>query len=198
MDSKKKLEEQIKDDIVEIRIHGRGGQGAKSASQLIVEAAMHHGKQVQAFPEYGPERSGAPMVTYARISDRKITTYEPVLRPDIVMVIDPTLIEQIDVTKGMKASSILIVNSQKEPSEIVKETGFKGKTFTVDATGISIKHVGRNLPNTPMLGALIKVTGVIDMAHLVKRVQDMFLKKIGSERTQANIEAVKDAFEQVR
>lgn len=197
MDGKKKLREQIKEHIVEIRIHGRGGQGAKSASQLIVEAAMEHDNQVQAFPEYGPERSGAPMVTYARISEHKITTYEPVLRPDIVMVIDPTLIEQIDVTKGMKTKSILIVNSKKSAEEIRKETGFKGKTFTVDATGISISHIGKNLPNTPMLGALVKVTGVIDMEHLVKKVKGMFLKKIGSEKTKANIDSIKEAYEKV-
>jgi pyruvate ferredoxin oxidoreductase gamma subunit len=197
MDEKKQLMTKIKNDIVEIRIHGRGGQGAKSASQLIVEAAMEHGKQVQAFPEYGPERSGAPMVTYARISEQKISTYEPVLRPDIVMVIDPTLIEQIDVTKGMKTKSILIVNSKKDAAEIRKETGFKGKTFTVDATGISISHIGKNLPNTPMLGALVKLTGVIDMKHLVKKVEDMFLKKIGSEKTQANIDSIKEAYEKV-
>ena len=191
------MKDQIKNDIVEIRIHGRGGQGAKSASQLIVEAAMEHGKQVQAFPEYGPERAGAPMVTYARISDQRITTYEPVLRPDIVLVIDPTLIEQIEVTKGMKSNSILIVNSTKSSGDIKKETGYNGKTYTVDATGISIRHIGRNLPNTPMLGALIKVTGVIDMEHLVKKVRDMFLRKIGSERTQANIDSIREAFEKV-
>ena len=137
------------------------------------------------------------MVTYARISDQRITTYEPVLRPDIVLVIDPTLIEQIEVTKGMKSNSILIVNSTKSSGDIKKETGYNGKTYTVDATGISIRHIGRNLPNTPMLGALIKVTGVIDMEHLVKKVRDMFLRKIGSERTQANIDSIREAFEKV-
>jgi pyruvate ferredoxin oxidoreductase gamma subunit len=185
-------------NITEIRIHGRGGQGAKSASQLIVEAAMEQGKQVQAFPEYGPERSGAPMVTYARISDYAITTHEPVLRPDIVMVIDPTLIEQVDVTKGMKEKSILIVNSNKSPDEIRKETGFHGKVYTVDATGISIHHLGRNLPNTSMIGALIKITGVVKMQNLINKVEDMFLRKIGKEKTQANIDAIKEAHEKVK
>jgi len=184
-----------KKQIIEIRIHGRGGQGAKSASQLIVEAAMEQDKQIQAFPEYGPERTGAPMVTYARISDSPITTYEPVLRPDIVMVIDPTLIEQVDVTKGMTEKSILIVNSNKSPADIQKETGFRGKTYTIDATGVSIHHLGRNVPNTPMLGALIKVTGVIEMKYLIKKVEGMFLHKIGEEKTQANIDAIKESYE---
>lgn len=186
-----------KKDMIEIRIHGRGGQGAKSASQLIVEAAMDQGKQVQAFPEYGPERTGAPMVTYARISDKQITTYEPVLKPDIVMVIDATLTEQVDVTKGMTGESILIVNSNKSAAEIKKDTGFGGKTYTIDATGISIRNIGRNLPNTPMLGALIKVTGVIGLDSLVEKVEHMFMRKIGKEKTQANIDAIKEAYGKV-
>ena len=186
-----------KNDMVEIRIHGRGGQGAKSASQLIVEAAMDQGKQVQAFPEYGPERTGAPMVTYARISDKEITTYEPVLKPDIVMVIDPTLTEQVDVTKGMTEKSILIVNTKKSASEIKKDIGFSGKAYTIDATGISIKNIGRNLPNTPMLGAMIKVAGIISIESLTEKVENMFLRKIGKEKTKANVDAIKEAFEKV-
>jgi len=185
-------------EMVEIRIHGRGGQGAKSASQLIVEAALDEGKQIQAFPEYGPERSGAPMVTYARISDSPIRTYEPVLKPDVVMVIDPTLIGQVDVTKGMDDESMLIVNTTSPASDIKKQTGFGGRTYTVDATGISIGLLGRNLPNTPMIGALIKVSGVVDMNAVAKRVEDMFLKKIGSEKTAANINAIKQAYEGVK
>jgi len=187
-----------KKQMTEIRIHGRGGQGAKSASQLIVEAAMEQDKQIQAFPEYGPERSGAPMVTYARISDRPITTYEPVLRPDIVMVIDQTLIGQVDVTKGVSQDGVLIVNSTKSPEEMAQEVKFKCRIFTVDATGISIKYLGRNMPNTPILGALIKVTGVIDMKHLMKKVEDMFLKKIGSEKTKANIDSIEEAYRSVK
>ncbi|MCD6496641.1 MAG: 2-oxoacid:acceptor oxidoreductase family protein [Candidatus Aenigmarchaeota archaeon] len=185
-------------DMIEIRIHGRGGQGAKSASQLIVEAAMDQGRQIQAFPEYGPERTGAPMKTYARISDKPIETYEPVLEPDIVLVIDPTLIGQVDVTNGMKGDGILIVNTTESSSEIKKKTGFTGKVYTVDATGISIGLLGRNLPNTPVIGALIKVTGVIDIKYVEKRVEGMFLKKIGREKTQANIDAIKKAYEEVK
>ncbi len=183
---------------VEIRIHGRGGQGAKSASQLIVEAAMDQKKQVQAFPEYGPERSGAPMVTYARISDRPITTHEPVLRPDIVMVIDPTLIGQVDVTEGLSRKGVLIVNSKDDPGKVKKETGFNGRAYTVDATGISIDLLGKNLPNTPMLGALVKVTGVIKMKFLLKKVEAMFLNKIGKEKTKANTDAINDAYKGVK
>ncbi|UCD02970.1 MAG: 2-oxoacid:acceptor oxidoreductase family protein [Candidatus Aenigmatarchaeota archaeon] len=187
-----------KNNMIEIRIHGRGGQGAKSASQLIVEAALDQGKQIQAFPESGPERTGAPMKTYARISDRPITTYEPVLEPDTVLVIDPTLIGQIDVTEGLKKDGVLIVNTVGSSADIRKKTGFGGKVYTVDATGISIDLIGRNLPNTPMIGALIKVTNVIEMRFVEKRVQEMFLKKIGQEKTDANISAIKRAFDEVK
>jgi pyruvate ferredoxin oxidoreductase gamma subunit len=184
--------------MIEIRIHGRGGQGAKSAAQLVVEAALDQGKQVQAFPEYGPERTGAPMKTYARISDKPIATYEPVLEPDIVLVIDPTLIGQVDVCSGMTAKGILIVNTAESPADIKKKTGLRGKVYTVDATGISIKLLGRNIPNTPMLGAMIKVAGVIDMKYLARKVEGMFLRKIGAEKTQANIDAIKKAYEEVK
>jgi pyruvate ferredoxin oxidoreductase gamma subunit len=184
--------------MIEIRIHGRGGQGAKSAAQLIVEAALDQGKQVQAFPEYGPERTGAPMKTYARISDRPITTYEPVLEPDTVLVIDPTLIGQVDVTQGICKDSILIVNTVDSPAVMRKKTGFPGRICTVDATGISIDLLGRNIPNTPMIGALIKATGVIGMEYVEKRVEGMFLKKIGREKTDANINAIKRAYDEVK
>ncbi len=185
-------------DAFEIRIHGRGGQGAKSASQLIVEAALDQGKQIQAFPEYGPERTGAPMKTYARISDKPITTYEPVLEPDTVLVIDPTLIGQVDVTGGMHKDSVLIVNTTETPEEMKKKLGFSGRVYTVDATGISIKLLGRNVPNTPMIGALMKITGVIDVKYVEQRVEDMFLKKIGREKTDANINAIKTAYDEVK
>jgi pyruvate ferredoxin oxidoreductase gamma subunit len=185
-------------EMTEIRIHGRGGQGAKSASQLIVEAAMDQGKEIQAFPEYGPERSGAPMVTYSRISDSPIKTYEPVTRPDVVIVIDPTLMGQVDVTAGMGKDGMLLVNTTKGPDEIRKETGFRGRIFTADATGISIRLLGRNLPNTPMLGVLIRAAGVISMESLTKKVKDMFLDKIGAEKTNANIKAIKEAYGLVR
>jgi len=184
--------------MVEIRIHGRGGQGAKSAAQLIVEAAMEQDRQVQAFPEYGPERTGAPMVTYARISDRPITTYQPVISPDIVMVIDPTLIGQVDVAAGLGHEGVLIVNSAKGPEEMGKLARFPGRTCTIDATAISIKYLGKNIPNTPMLGALIRVSGVVDMGSVIKKVEEMFLKKIGREKTDANINAIKEAHDGVK
>src|SRR3989338_699385 len=133
-------------DMIEIRIHGRGGQGAKTASQFIVEAALGEGKFIQAFPEYGPERSGAPMKAYARISDKPIVSYAPVVHPDVVIVIDSTLIALTNVAEGLTEKGILLVNTPKSAEEIRKEVNFKGKIYAINATKISIDTVGKNLP----------------------------------------------------
>ncbi len=182
----------------EITIYGRGGQGAKTASQLIVETAIGQGKYIQAFPEYGPERTGAPMRTFARISDQPIKTYQPVSEPDCVIVIDPTLLEVVDVVSGLKDDKVLILNTKKSPEEVRKKTGFRGKIYTIDATGISIAKLGINMPNTPVLGALSKATGVIGIRDLTKKVEDMFTKKIGEQKTKANVECIEKAYEEVK
>jgi len=185
-------------EIFEIRLHGRGGQGAKTAAQLIAETALEKGKQIQAFPEYGPERTGAPMKAYTRISDKRITTYAPVVNPDAVLVIDPTLIEAVDVAEGLGKDGILIVNTDKEPEEIRKEVNFKGKIFTVDATKISIELLGKNLPNMPIIGALIKTTGILTLEDISIEVRNHFTEKIGEKNTEANIKAIKKAYDEVK
>lgn len=184
-------------DILEIRIHGRGGQGAKTASQFIAEAAMEKGKHIQSFPEYGPERAGAPMKAYNRISDKAITVYAPVANPDVVMVIDPTLIGPVNVTEGLTKDGILIVNTNENPNDIKKKTGFKGKIYCVDATKISIDTVGKNLPNTPMLGAFIKATGIIEVEAITESIKKKFLKKLGEDLTNKTIEGVKKAYDAI-
>ncbi len=185
-------------DILEIRIHGRGGQGAKTASQFIAEAALGEGKKIQAFPEYGPERAGAPMKAYTRISDKAITTYAPVVNPDVVMVIDSTLVKSANVTEGLGDDGVLIVNTPKSSEDIKKETGFKGKIHTLDATKIAIDTVGRNLPNTPMLGAFVKLTKIIPIDAIKDSIKHKFLKKLGEEKTNATIKGVEIAFESVK
>ncbi|MFH2027778.1 MAG: 2-oxoacid:acceptor oxidoreductase family protein [Nanoarchaeota archaeon] len=185
-------------DIFEIRIHGRGGQGAKTASHFIAEAALDEGKYIQAFPEYGPERAGAPIKAYTRISDKPIVQYAPVVHPDLVMVIDPTLLDTIDVTEGLTEQGILIVNTPKSSEDIKQKTKFKGKTYTIDATKISIDTVGKNLPNTPMLGAFVKITQKIPLEAVKNSIKDKFLKKIGEEKTNATIKGVELAYEQLK
>jgi len=185
-------------DVFEIRIHGRGGQGGKTAAQFIAESGMDEGKYVQAFPEYGPERTGAPVTAYARISDQKIRLYQPVNNPDIVLVIDPTLLCAIDVTEGMTKDSILIVNTPKSPEEIKKLLGFNGRVYTVDATKISIEATGLNKPNVPILGAMIKEAGVIKIESVENKIRQKFLKKLGEEKTNATINAIKRSYNEVR
>ena len=184
-------------DVYEVRIHGRGGQGAKTASQFIAEAALGEGKQIQAFPEYGPERAGAPVKAYARISDKPITTYAPVVNPDLVMVIDPTLKVSIEVTEGLTKEGILVVNTPKSSEEMKEQTGFEGKIYTVDATKISLDTVGKNLPNTPMLGAFVKISKVIPIDAVKNSVKNKFLKKLGEEKTNATIKGVELAYEAI-
>ncbi len=183
-------------EIFEIVIIGRGGQGAKTASQFIAEAALGEGKKIQAFPEYGPERAGAPMKAYARISDKIITTYAPVVNPDIVIVIDPTLINP-KVVENLTEEGVLLVNSPKSADDIKKQVGFNGKVYTVDATKISIDTVGKNLPNTPILGAFVKLTKVIPLEAVKNSVKGKFLKKLGEEKTKSTIKGVEMAFEAV-
>lgn len=184
-------------EVFEIRIHGRGGQGAKTASHFIAEAAMDKGKHIQAFPEYGPERAGAPMKAYTKISDKEIKGVSPVVNPDVVIVIDPTLLGPA-VAEGLHEDSILLANTEKDINYVREKTGFRGKVGVVDATKIAIDAVGRNLPNTPMIGALIKATGAITLDSISDKIKEKFLKKLGDEKTKATIEAVKKAHDEVK
>ena len=184
--------------LVEVRWHGRGGQGAKSAAQFLAEAAMESGKSIQAFPEYGPERAGAPMRAYTRISDRPIRLHCGVTNPNAVVVIDPTLLSE-DVLEGLPEDGALVVNSPEAPDKIREKLNYKkGKVATVDATAISLKNLKVPMPNTPMLGALLKVVPLVSLEALNRNIEKKFIKKIGPEKTEANIQSVKEAFNEVK
>lgn len=186
-------------DLLEIRWHGRGGQGAKTAAQFLAESALDTGKSIQAFPEYGPERAGAPIRAYTRISDRPINIHSPVTNPDIVVVIDPTLLETVDVADGLDESGILIVNTTETVDSVRRKARYKkGKVATCDATKISLELLGMPMPNTPMLGALLKIKPIVPIEALEKEVRKKFLKKIGEEKTEANIKAIKRAFKETK
>jgi pyruvate ferredoxin oxidoreductase gamma subunit len=186
-------------DILEIRWHGRGGQGAKTAAQFLAEAALELGKSIQAFPEYGPERAGAPVRTFTRISGRKINIHSPIANPDIVVVIDPTLLETIDVADGLGDGGILVVNTHETADKIRQKAKYtKGKVAVCDATKISLETLGIPMPNTPMLGALLKATPIVPIEKLENVVRNKFLKKIGEVKTEANIKAIKRAFEEAK
>lgn len=169
-------------NMVEIRWHGRGGQGAKTASLLLADAAFNTGKYVQGFPEYGPERMGAPITAYNRISDQRCTVHSNIYEPDYVVVVDATLLSAVDVTKGLKEDGAIIINSGKSPDELrPKLKGYKGRLCTVDADAISQETLGRNFPNTPMLGAVVKVSGIIPEDDFIKDMQSSFQHKFATK-----------------
>ncbi len=184
--------------MIELKFFGRAGQGGKTAAELVADAALDEGKFIQAFPEYGPEREGAPVKVFVRIDDKPVRIHCQVKSPDIAVVIDPTLLECLDVIEGLKKDGLLIVNTPKSPKEIRDFTGFKGKIFTVDGTRISMKIFGRNFPNMPVLGALIKATNIVKIESLRNQIVCIFLKKIGGEKTKKNIDMVETAFREAK
>lgn len=186
-------------DLLEIRWHGRGGQGAKTASQFLAEAALDLGKFIQAFPEYGPERAGAPIRTFTRISEHPINIHSPITSPDAVVVIDPTLLETVDVAEGLGPDGVLVVNTKESVSSIREKLNYKeGKIAVCDATKISLEALGVSMPNTPMLGALLKAKPIVPIEGLLDKVRDKFIKKIGKEKTEANVRAIHRAYEETK
>jgi pyruvate ferredoxin oxidoreductase gamma subunit len=190
-----------KKDIVEIRWHGRGGQGAKTAALLFADAALSEGKYIQAFPEYGPERMGAPVQSFDRISDEPITLHCAISNPKYVVVLDPTLMASVDVLAGVPDDGMIIINTSKSPDEIkplLKNK--KVKIFTVDASKIAKETIGRDIPNTPMLGAMAAATGLLNYERLLIDLEQKLSKKFASKKeiVAGNLNAVKRAHEEVK
>lgn len=177
--------------MIEIRVHGRGGQGAVTSTELIAVAAINEGKYAQAFPSFGPERRGAPVMSFARISDAPIRTREKVYTPDIVMVLDPTILKIVDVTAGLKKNGMVILNTAKEEAEVRKAFGIKAKMTLIDATGIAMKHLGRPITNTTMIGALIKASGVVDIKSMKTPLKERF-----GRIAEKNLNAMNAAYQQ--
>ncbi len=186
-------------EIAEIRWHGRAGQGAKTAALLLAGAALKEGKYIQGFPEYGPEREGAPIKAFTRISESPILIHSSVVNPEAVVVLDSTLLEVANATEGLGDKGILLVNTESSPGEIRKRLKFnRGKVFTIDATSISLEALGRNLPNMAMLGALVKVNPLIKLETLFFSAREKFEKKFSSKVVESNISAIKKAYEEVK
>jgi pyruvate ferredoxin oxidoreductase gamma subunit len=184
---------------LEIRWHGRGGQGAKTGAFLLAESMIEQGKYAQGFPDYGPERMGAPIRGYNRISDDPIRVHSGVESPDIVVVLDATLIATGTITAGLKPESVVIVNSHESPEEIKKQLGVDGNNvFTVDATGIALAEIGRPIPNTPMIGALLKVTELAELGKMSAILTKKFKGKISDEMVEGNLRALKRAYQEVK
>ena len=187
--------------LVEIRWHGRGGQGAKTASLLLADAAFNTGKYIQGFPEYGPERMGAPITAYNRISDEKITIHSNIYEPDYVVVVDDTLLDCVDVTKGLKEEGAIVINTTKTPDEVRPLLkGYNGKVCTIDAKTISIETLGKYFPNTPMLAAIVKVSKIMEeeafLDDMVESFKHKFAKK--PEVIDGNMAALKRSLNEVK
>ena len=187
--------------LIEIRWHGRGGQGAKTASLLLADAAFNTGKYIQGFPEYGPERMGAPITAYNRISDKPITIHSNIYEPDYVVVVDDTLLEAVDVTAGLKETGAIVINTTKSADELRQELkGYNGDIYTIDARKISTEALGRYFPNTPMLAAIVKVAGVMSDEDLLEDMKGSFQHKFAKkpEVIEGNMKALELALKEVK
>ena len=189
------------DNMIEIRWHGRGGQGAKTASLLLADAAFNTGKYIQGFPEYGPERMGAPITAYNRISEKPITIHSNIYEPDYVVVVDDTLLESVDVTSGLKETGAIVINTTKS-SEYLKKSlkGYSGEIYTIDARKISEEALGRYFPNTPMLAAIVKVSKIMTDEELLEDMKGSFKHKFAKkpEVIDGNMKALEMALKEVK
>ena len=188
-------------NMIEIRWHGRGGQGAKTASLLLADAAFNTGKYIQGFPEYGPERMGAPITAYNRISDNPIRIHSNIYEPDYVVVVDDTLLESVDVTSGLKEDGAIVINSTKDGENLIKLLkGYKGKVYTIDARKVSMETLGKYFPNTPMLAAIVKVSGIMQEEDFIKDMEGSFKHKFAKkpEVIDGNMKALKLALSEVK
>jgi pyruvate ferredoxin oxidoreductase gamma subunit len=180
--------------ITEFRWHGRGGQGVVTSNQMLGKAALAEGNYIQAFPEFGPERTGAPVRAFLRISKKPIQVYAQVYNPDVVVCIDPTLLDVVNPAEGLKEDGTLVVNTDKEPADIRKKLGFKtGKVVTVDATKIALDVMGRPFYNMPTMAAAVKATSVVDVETVIKEVLQRYPGKVGDLNKVAIERAVKEA-----
>jgi pyruvate ferredoxin oxidoreductase gamma subunit len=187
--------------LTEIRWHGRAGQGLVTAGELLAEAALADAKYFQAFPDYGPERMGAPIKSYTRISDEPIDVHYQILTPEVVIVVNPNLLGVVDVTEGLVENGVVIVNTSESPQQIRKRLGLEGskvRVFTVDATGIAMERLKRDIPATLMIGAIIRATGLVDMDNAVHVVEEKLGAKLRGEVVEANVKALRQAYEDVK
>ena len=187
-------------NVTEIRWHGRGGQGAKNAELLLADVAFKTGKYVQGFPEYGPERMGAPITAYNRISDEEIRVHSNIYDPQYVVVVDESLLEAVDVTSGLKKDGAILINTQRTKEEILPHLhGYEGKVYIIDAHKVSMATMGKYFPNTPLLAAIVKVADIMDEETFLREMKASFTHKFASkpEVIDGNMEALKMALKEV-
>ena len=183
---------------IEIRWHGRGGQGAKTAALLLADVCFKTGAYVQGFPEYGPERMGAPITAFNRISDEEIRVHSNIYTPDLVVVVDETLLHSVDVTAGLKEDGAIIINTSKLPDEVRPLlNGYKGKVYTLDAREISVKALGKYFPNSPMLAAAVAVSKVMEKDAFINEMKASYQHKFAKkpEVIEGNMKALTMTFD---
>ena len=188
-------------DMIEIRWHGRGGQGAKTASLLLADAAFNTGKYIQGFPEYGPERMGAPITAYNRISTAPIRIHSNIYEPDYVVVVDDSLLESVPVTAGLKETGAIIINTTKDVNALKPLlNGYKGNVYTIDARKVSIEALGKYFPNTPMLAAIVKVSNIMSEEEFLNDMEGSFKHKFAKkpEVIEGNMKALTLALKEVK
>lgn len=182
----------------EIRWHGRGGQGVVTAAKLLAAAGLKEGLHVQAFPEYGPERRGAPVQAFTRIDRWPIRLFSHIINPDVVVVLDRTLVGKSPFTEGLKRDGVVVVNCAHSPEELREEIALESAhAFSVDASRIAMEEIGRPIPNTPMLGAMVKATGILGAESVIKEIREAFGKRMRPELVEANVRAFTRAFSEV-
>ncbi len=186
--------------LTEIRWHARAGQGAVTAAKLVAETALSQGRYMQAMPEYGPERTGAPLKAFTRVCDEPIEVHNNITNPQIVVVLDDTLLDIEDVTAGIEAGGSVVLNTTMTPAEARKKLGVADDitVATVDATGIAMQTIKRNIPNTPMVAAVSKVTGVVPLDSFTEHLTSTFGAKFTQEIIDANLKSVERAYEEVQ
>lgn len=188
-------------NLIEIRWHGRGGQGAKTAALLLADVAFSTGLHVQGFPEYGPERMGAPITAYNRLSASQIRVHSNIYEPDFVVVVDETLLESVDVTNGLKKDGAIVINTARPKEEIIPHlNGYEGRIYVIDARKISMEALGQYFPNSPMLAAIVKVTGVMEEERFLEEMRKSYAHKFASkpEVIEGNMKALSLALQEVK
>ncbi len=182
-------------DIVEFRWHGRGGQGAWTASELLARTALYEGKYIQSFPEFGPERMGAPVTAFTRISTKPIRIHCAVYEPDVVVVLDPTLLKAVPVASGVNEDGVIVVNSADEPAKVRESLKTeKGKLWTIPATEIALRILGMPITNTALLGTVARATNIISLESVEKTVKERFRLDIAEK----NFAVIKEAYQEAK
>jgi pyruvate ferredoxin oxidoreductase gamma subunit len=192
------LRKSKEEHMFQVRIHGRGGQGVVTATEMLSVAAFDEGRHAQAFPSFGSERTGAPVVAFCRIDDKEIRLREPIMAPDALIIQDPTLLHQVDCFAGLKPEGYILINTNKTFEQLgladFVASHRAERLCTVPATEIALKHVGRPVPNVPLLGGFAAVSGILRLESVIKAIEERFSGKVAA----GNVAAAKEAYEIVR